>query len=73
MQMTLKQFAARFPDRAPPVPLEFAGEWIAWNQECTKIVAHGREMSEVRNSAIAEGFASPVLQKVPRAPFVGRP
>jgi hypothetical protein len=73
MQMTLEQFAARFPDRPAPVPLEFAGDWIAWDHECRKIVAHGRDMSDVRNRAIAEGFANPVLQKVPRAPFVGRP
>ena len=32
MQMTLEEYAARFPTiPPPPVPLEYAGQWIAWN------------------------------------------
>jgi len=70
--MTLDEFAARFPDRVQPVPEEFAGQWIAWNQACTQIVARGTDMSEVRELAITNGYAHHVLQKVPRAPFVGK-
>ena len=62
----------RFPDRVQPVPEEYAGQWIAWNQDCTRIVARGTDLCEVRDRAITKGHARPVLQKVPRAPFVGR-
>jgi len=72
VKMTLDEFAARFPDRVPPVPREFAGQWIAWNQDCTRVVARGTDMGEVRERAITNGYAHPVLQKVPCAPFVGR-
>ncbi len=71
MQMTREQFAARFPDRPEPVPVEYAGEWVAWNEGHTQIVAHGANMSEVRDRAVATGCAQPVLQRVPPGPFVG--
>jgi hypothetical protein len=71
MQMTQEEFAARFPDRAPPVPIEYHGQWVAWNENCTKILAHGTDMPEVRSRAVADGCLRPVLQKVPRAPFIG--
>jgi hypothetical protein len=71
MQMTLSEFTARFPDRAPLVPIELAGQWLAWDQNRTKIIAHGDDMAVVREQAVALGCPRPVLQKVPRAPFVG--
>jgi len=71
MQMTLDEYTCRFPDRVPPVPAEFAGQWIAWNEHRTEILAHGRQMPEVRRAALARGCPRPILQKVPRGPFVG--
>jgi hypothetical protein len=71
MQMTLNEFAVRFPDRGPLVPLELAGQWVAWNQDCTEILAHGDDMAGVREQATVHGCPRPVLQKIPHSPFVG--
>jgi hypothetical protein len=71
--MTLEEFVNKYPDRPKPVPAEYAGEWIAWDANRTEIVAHGAEMSQVRRDAIAAGYPEPILQKVPRGPFVGGP
>jgi len=71
MQMTLDEFAARFPDRGRPIPAEYAGEWIAWNDEESEIVAHGVDFHEVSRQAAQRGCAKPVLQKIPQGPFVG--
>ena len=71
MQMTLDQFTSRFPDRRQPVPAEFGGQWVAWNEDRTEILAHGANMSEVREEAVSRGYARPVLQKIPHGPFVG--
>lgn len=72
MPMTLEEYKARFPDRAPPIPLEYQGKWLAWNEECTEIVAHGRSFNEVHDEAVRRGCARPVLHKIPRGPFIGR-
>ena len=71
MTMTLEEFAGRYPDRPKPIPAVYAGQWIAWDASRCEVVAHGSEMSRVRRDAIAAGHPEPVLQKVPRGPFVG--
>jgi hypothetical protein len=71
MQMTLDEYAARFPGRRPPMPLEYAGKWIAWNQDCTEILAYGSDFTEVHDLAVQRGCARPVLHKIPRGPFIG--
>ena len=71
MRMTLEEFAVRFPDRPPPVPAEYAGEWIAWNPDRSAIVAHGKTLDEVCRRAVEVGYSHPILQKIPRGPFVG--
>ncbi len=71
MHMKLHEYATRFPGRSQPVPAEYAGEWIAWNEDRTEILAHGAEMNDVRQQALTRGCLRPVLQKVPRGPFVG--
>ena len=71
MQMTLDEFTSRFPDRGQPVPAELAGQWVAWNEDRTEILAHGANLSKVREQAVSRGHAHPLLQKVPRGPFVG--
>jgi hypothetical protein len=70
MRMKLRDYTARFPGRPEPVPAEHAGEWVAWNEDCTGILAHGIRMDEVRQQAVARGCMRPVLQKVPRGPYV---
>ncbi len=71
MAMTFEEFANKYPDRPKPIPAEYAGQWIAWDAKRIEIVAHGSEMSRVRHEAIAAGHPEPILQKVPRGPFVG--
>ena len=55
------------------VPREYAGRWIAWNHERTKIVASGRSYQEARNAANALGEPQAYMTKAPdpRARFVG--
>jgi len=65
MEMTLEEFAQKYPDRPRPVPAEYTGQWVAWDAKRSKIVAHGADMSRVRNEAIAAGQPEPILQKVP--------
>ncbi len=73
MQMTRDEYRSRFPDRPTLVPLEYAGQWLAWNEDCTEILAHGDSLSEVHDQAVQFGCLRPVLQKIPRGPFVGSP
>jgi hypothetical protein len=71
MGMSLEEFVRRFPSRPKPIPAEYAGQWIAWDTGRTQIVAHGPDRSEVRRNALAAGHPAPILQKVPRGPFLG--
>jgi len=71
MQMTLDEFINRFPERVRPIPVEYAGRWVAWNDDQSEIVAHGSELKMVRQAAAERGCARPVLQKVPHGSFVG--
>ena len=71
MAMKLDEFAHKYPDRPAPVPAEYAGQWIAWDVNRREIVANGSDMSKVRRAAITAGHPEPILQKVPRGPFVG--
>jgi len=71
MQISFSEFSARFADRAPPVPREYAGQWVAWNEDCTEILSHGQDLRELRARVVVSGCLRPVLQKVPRGPFVG--
>jgi len=60
-------------EKPPVVPKQYAGQWIAWNQEQTQIVASGRTYEEARQAAIAAGADRPLLAKAPSAKvrFVG--
>jgi hypothetical protein len=71
MAMTLQQFASKYPDRPRPIPVEYRGQWIAWDADRRQIVSNGSDFKEVRNAAIQAGHAEPVLQKVARGLFVG--
>ena len=60
--------------KTPPiVPIEYAGNWIAWDFNETKIVASGRSYEETLKAAKATGETPPVLEKVPgaRVRFIG--
>lgn len=59
--------------RPPAVPLEYAGKWVAWNTDQTRIVASGDSLPEVRQAVLEAGEREPVFAKAPRANvrFVG--
>ena len=61
------------PVEYPIVPLEYAGMWIAWNNERTRIIASGRTVEEVVKAAAEAGETDPMFDKVPKANvrFVG--
>ena len=57
----------------PAAPIEYAGQWVAWNKQQTKIVAHGFKVAEVHQAALAAGHPMAIFQKVPEADvyFIG--
>jgi hypothetical protein len=58
---------------SPVVPIDYSGQWIAWNSQGTHIVASGRTIQEAAQAAAAAGELQPVFAKVPKADvrFVG--
>lgn len=54
-------------------PLEYAGQWVAWNPKRTEILAHGPDMAGVHRAAVAAGHPDAILQRVRRSDerFVG--
>jgi hypothetical protein len=71
MTITPNEFEKRFPGRRKPISAKFAGQWIAWDSNRDEVVAHGASAAQVRRDACAAGHADPILQKIPRGPFVG--
>ena len=61
------------PRRPKAAPVEYAGEWVAWNKLRSEIVAHGKNLSEVHGAAVAAGHPDAILQKVrcPDTIFIG--
>lgn len=55
------------PANQPTVPREYAGKWIAWDHEMTRVVASGKTPREARDAAIKAGEARPILGKSPPA------
>lgn len=51
----------------PIVPLEYAGKWIAWNHEQTRIVASASTVQEVIEAARTAGESDPTFEKIPKA------
>jgi hypothetical protein len=60
---------------SPVVPIEYAGQWIAWNPQGTQIVASGRTIQDAAQAAASAGEMQPVFAKVPKADvrFAGHP
>jgi len=61
------------PKHPPTVPKEYAGKWIAWDQQQSRIVASGQTYDEAYQAAIDAGEQKPLLAKAPSAKvrFVG--
>jgi hypothetical protein len=51
----------------PIVPIEYAGLWIAWNHDSTRIVASGCTVEEALRAAVAVGEKEPFLEKIPKS------
>jgi hypothetical protein len=68
-----KRTANSDPRIPKPAPVEYAGQWVAWNKQRTEIIAHGTEMAAVRAVAIAAGHTDSILQRVrqPNVSFIG--
>ncbi len=71
MPKTLKRKTE--PKTLPAAPIEFAGQWVAWNKQQTRIVAHGFKIAEVHEAALAARHPKAIFQKVPEADvyFIG--
>ena len=71
--MHFKQDKLNDPQRPKPAPVQFAGQWIAWNAQRTEVIAHGTDVAAVRAAAVAIGQPDALLQKVarPDRAFVG--
>jgi len=58
--------------QGPIVPLEYAGQWVAWTKDLKRIIAHGATLDEVAQVAQQAGEDEIVFEKVPRPnSFVG--
>ena len=49
----------------PIVPIEYAGQWIAWNEGHTKIIASDDRLPEAHKKALATGEEHFWMDKVP--------
>ncbi len=54
------------PRRPKVAPVEYAGQWVAWNNDETDIIAHGTDVAKVRAAAIAAGRPDALLEIVHR-------
>ena len=61
--MTLDEKMAD-PRRPKLAPVEYAGQWVAWNKDETEIIAHGTDVAKVRAAAVAAGQTCAILEKV---------
>ena len=50
----------------PDVPIEYAGQWVAWNGQRSKIIASGKDFAEVNRATEKTGEKHPLFEKVPR-------
>jgi hypothetical protein len=49
------------------VPIEFAGKWVAWNAEHSRIVAHAETLPQLWQLVCDQHIDDPVFEKVPQA------
>lgn len=57
----------------PAPPIQYAGQWVAWDKQRTTVVAHGVEIAQVFRDAAAAGHPDAILQKVrvPGVAYIG--
>jgi len=58
---------------ASTVPVEFAGKWVAWNSDHSRILASDQSLQALWKMAQEQDLQDPVFEKVPRTDvsFVG--
>lgn len=49
----------------PIVPLEFAGMWIAWNEDHSSIITSAKSLPEAHQKALATGEKHFWMEKIP--------
>ena len=56
-----------------PVPIEYAGKWVAWAPDHSQILAHSESIQELWQIARDRRISDPIFEKVPRSDvsFVG--
>ncbi len=55
----------------PIVPLKYAGKWIAWNEDHTKIIASAKRLPEAHQKALKTGEEHFWMEKIPSSFFSG--
>ncbi|MBI3468599.1 MAG: hypothetical protein HY000_36820 [Planctomycetes bacterium] len=63
--MPKKDQDSNHPQPRPVVPKEYAGRWIAWSHDLSRIVATGTTYAEARQAADAAGEPQAYLTKAP--------
>jgi len=71
MPITLEEYRRRFPDRPDPIPLEYAGKWVAMTRDRRAIIASGDDPIAVREEAAEAGHPETILHYVIPYPCIG--
>ena len=71
MPMTLEEFRRRFPDRPDPIPLEYAGDWVAVERDLHTVVASDEDPRELIKKVDELVRKDLILRYVPRAAYIG--
>ena len=50
-------------DIRPPVPPQYAGQWVAWDHERTRLIASGPTWEQAFQAARASGEKQPYLER----------
>ena len=53
-------------DRRRKISAEYAGQWVAWNEDETTIVAHARTLPEAIAAAEEAGYPDALFERVRR-------
>ena len=71
MWMTLEERNKRFSDRPDPIPLEYAGKWIAITRDRREIFAAADDALEVRRLVEESGREDLGMMYVPASARIG--
>lgn len=52
-------------DKTTLIPAQYAGKWVAWSSDRTRIVASGETLQEASEQATKEGEKNPWFDKIP--------